>query len=140
MSELKKVNARLKEMSTEFSELNALKKELMAQERKDRLSESFSKYKYIIKEETIEEFDYLTFLENKNAQIGHNAIGLAIVSDGNDLYSICEEEKEAEFRIKVDKLVALTDELKEQFQPEDKKQRPKQYSAVEIFDEFVART
>lgn len=140
MSELQTINARLKAMNTEFSELNTLKKEIQAQDRKDRLSKSFSKYKFIIKDGTVEDFDYLKFLENKNAQVGHNEIGLAIVTDGNALYSVCEDEKEAEFRIKVDKLVALTDELKEQFQPTDKKQQKKQYSAVEIYDEFVART
>lgn len=140
MSELQSINERLKELNTEFSELNALKKEIQTQDRKDRLADSFSKYKFIIKEGTVEEFDYLTFLDNKHAQVGHSPAGLAIVSDGANLYSVCEEEDEAEMRVKVDKLLTLADELAKQYQPEDKKQRSKQYSVVEIYDEFVART
>ena len=140
VDDLSVINKRLNELNKEFQELNTLKKEIQTKERKQKLTESFSKYKYILKNGSVEEFDFDAFLNNKNAQVGHSPIGLPIATDGVELYSVAETLEEAELRIKVDKLVNLTSELTSQFQPEDKRQPKKQYSVVEIYDEFVART
>ena len=141
VDDLSTINKRLTELNREFQELNVLKKEIQAEERKQRLTSSFSKYKLIIKNHTVEDFDFDSFLlNNKNAQVGHNNIGLPIVTDGVKLYSVAETIEEANLRVKVDELTNLTEELKEQFQPTDPKQNKKQYSVAEIYDEFVART
>ena len=94
----------------------------------------------ITKEGTVEEFDYDSFLDNKNAAAGHNSLGLPAVSDGVKLYSVAETVEEAELRLKVDKLSALTSELELEYQPEDKKKRSKQYTTAEVYDKFVERT
>ena len=138
------INKRLTELNKEFQELNTLKKEIQTKERKQRLTNSFSKYKFIIKNDTVEEFDFEKFLDNKNAQVGYSFIGLPIATDGIKLYSVAETLEEAELRLKVDKLANLTNELASQYQPEDKNPTigtpSKQYSVVEIYDKFVART
>ncbi len=137
MSEIAAINKRLSDLNKEFQELSTLKKELTGKEQEKKMKDLFSKYKYIVKNDTVEEFDYTTMIKKGN--VGFSYHGLPIVTDGQEVYPVGVTEEEAELRIKVEKLINVSDKLKDEFAIKDKRKK-KQYSVEEVYDMFIHST
>lgn len=85
--EIKAVNARLKELSSEFQDLSALKKKLMATNNKKTIKDKYGDYKYIVKRSANQDIDWDKLIADFTLKFSQSRFGMLCVT-----YAVGERE------------------------------------------------
>ena len=126
MDDLKLINARLQELNKEFRELSALKKELQDKQKTNTIKEKYGEYKFMIKSPTsVEPIDFDKLMAEADLQVGRNEFGLPVIAynfgNGVSYFPIVKTKQEANSRLTLDKLLAISDTVKENFKQDQTK-------------------
>lgn len=126
MDDLKLINARLQEINKEFRDLSALKKKIQDENAKANIAAKYGEYKFMIKSSTsIEPIDFDKLLAEADLQVGRNEFGLPVIAynfgNGLSYFPIVKTVEEASARLALDKLLTISDTIKDGFKQDQTK-------------------
>lgn len=126
MDDLKLINARLQEINKEFRDLSALKKKIQDENAKASIAAKYGEYKFMVKSSTlVETIDFDKLLTEAELQVGRNEFGLPVIAynfgNGLSYFPIVKTTEEANARLALDKLLTISDTIKENFKQDQSK-------------------
>jgi hypothetical protein len=126
MDDLKLINSRLQELNKEFRDLSALKKKIQDENNKANIAAKYGEYKFMIKSSTsVEPIDFDKLLADAELQVGRNEFGLPVIAynfgNGLSYFPIVKTTEEANPRLALDKLLTISDTIKDNFKQDQSK-------------------
>lgn len=111
------INKRLRELNKEAQDLSVLKKKLIKENAASIAIEKYGDYKFLVKNNTNEEFDILEMVKENDLRFDRSGYGLMAVAytvdDEHRSYHVARTEEEADQIRVVQRLFKVGDEISE---------------------------
>lgn len=134
LNDITVINNRLKQLNQEYRDLSALKKKVLNQSKKEKIAETYSDYKFLVKKKVNEPIDFDKLISEGDLEIVKSFYGLPVATydlgKGQVHYHIAKTEKEADQIRAIESLMTVADHVK------DKSKNGEKYEPQTIIDLF----